>query len=88
MRASTEKVSFFGGGWGERGGDGWPHLKHQKPKKLRKTCIRASDIESQTQLRIYAFFVSRFPSLSLSLLFFLVALRFSMRARGFFLIVV
>lgn len=25
--------------------DGWPHLKHKKPKKLRKTCIRASDIE-------------------------------------------
>lgn len=34
MRASTEKVSFFGGGWGERVGDGWrPHLKHKKPKK-------------------------------------------------------
>lgn len=80
MRASTEKVSFFGGGWGERGGDGWPHLKHQKPKKLRKTCIRASDIESQTQLRIYAFFVFL---LSLSVVF-LVALRFSMRARGFY----
>lgn len=79
MRASTEKVSFFGGGWGERGGDGWPHLKHQKPKKLRKTCIRGSDIESQTQLRIYAFFSFRVSSLSLSC-FFLVALRFSMRA--------
>lgn len=69
MRASTEKVSFFGGGWGERVGDGWPHLKHQKPKKLRKTCIRASDIESQTHscedLRFFSFFV-----FLLSLVFF------------------
>lgn len=71
MRASTEKVSFFGGGWGERGGDEWPHLKHKKPKKLRKTCIRASDIESQTHsCEDYAFFFVFLLSLSLSCFFF------------------
>lgn len=53
---------------GREGGDGWPHLKHQKPKKLRKTCIRGSDIESQTHscedLRFF-----RFSSLSPSCFF-------------------
>lgn len=65
MRASTEKVSFFGGG-GRGGGDGWPHLKHKKSKKLRKTCIRGRDIEklfekSQKHKDLYAsFFVFLF----------------------------
>lgn len=52
-------------------------------KKLRKTCIRASDIESQTHSCEDLRFFFRFSSLSLSLVF-LVALRFSMRACGFY----
>lgn len=71
MRASTEKLKFLWRGLGrERGGDGWPHLKHQKPKKLRKTCIRASDIESQTHSCEDLRFFSLVFLLSLSLLFF------------------
>lgn len=82
MRASTEKLSFFGGGWGERGGDGWPHLKHKKPKKncARRAYERGSDIEKlfeKSQNKHEGFYTPFFR-------FFSVALRFSMRASGFF----